>query len=495
MAWIARKGFVWGPSPELYGGLAGFYEYAPLGKLLKNNVERVIRETFVRHGLWEVECPIVTPRKVWEASGHLAGFTDPLIKDEKGNVYRADNLIKEQLGKDTVTLDGKAVTLEAATPEQLIAVIQAEGITSPQGKKLVPEIKQHNLMLQTTVGLDTEAYNRPETATTTYLPFNRYLSFFRDKLPFGVFQIGKAYRNEISPRQHVLRQREFTQAEGQLFIFKDQKQPYEPFQEVKDEEATFIPATGEEAVMTFGQAREKGLFKSEAYGWTIRLAYRLFRNMGIPAERLRLRQHAEDEKAFYADDAWDVEIKLDEFGWFETCGVHDRTTYDLDQHAKHSGEQLEARNPATGEKETPHVLEIAFGTDRPVFALMDVFYKYDEEKQQDTFRIPAAMAPIQAAVFPLINKKGLPEIAKEVHAELQTAGLVATYDAGGSVGRRYARMDEVGTPYCITVDFDTKEKDDTVTVRDRDSTRQARIPRKDVVKFIKGLLQGEEFPQ
>ncbi|MBD3209722.1 glycine--tRNA ligase [Candidatus Woesearchaeota archaeon] len=491
MAWIARKGFVWGPSPELYGGLAGFYDYAPLGKLLKNRVEAVIQETFVKHEFWEVECPIITPEQVWQASGHLSGFTDPLIKDEQGNVYRADHLVKERLGKEAVELDGKTVSLEAATPEQLIAVIQAEGITSPRGKKLIPEIKQHSLMLGTTVGLGQEAYNRPETATTTYLPFTRYLSFFRDKLPFGVFQVGKAFRNEVSPRQHILRQREFTQAEAQLFLFEDQKQPYEPFRDVKDDRAAFLPAGGEQQDMTFGEAHKRGHFTSEAYGWVIRLAYTLFKNMGIPADKMRLRQHAEDEKAFYADDAWDVEVELQSFGWYEICGVHDRTTYDLGQHAKHAKQRLVARNEATGKKEVPHVLEIAFGTDRPVFSLMDIFYKYDEQKEQDTFVIPAMMAPIQAAVFPLVNKEDLPDIARQIYEDVADAGLVATYDRSGSVGRRYARMDEVGTPYCITVDFDTK-KDGTVTVRERDSTKQVRVKKEDVVAFIKDAMSGKQ---
>jgi len=219
--------------------------------------------------------------------------------------------------------------------------------------------------------------------------------------------------------------------------------------------------------------------------------YNLFINMGLPPEKIRLRQHGDDEKAFYADDAWDVEIKLNSFGWTEVCGVHDRTDYDLRQHAKASGEKLEARNDATGKKEVPHVLEIAFGTDRPTFALMDIFYLYDEKKQQDTFIIPPRMAPLDCAVFPLVNKEDLPVIAKKLHDELKEAGLITVYDHSGSIGRRYARMDEVGTPYCITVDFDTL-KDGTVTVRERDSTKQVRVKKEDVTGFIKDLLSGNK---
>ncbi len=511
LAWIQRKGFVWGPSPEIYGGLAGFYDYAPLGKLLKNRVESTIRETFSKNNFWEMECPIIMPEAVWKASGHLGGFTDPIIKDKKGNVYRADNLIIERLGgKEFYDLEGKEVFIDGATPEQLLAIIKDADIKAPNGIELIPEIKEHNLMMGTTVGLDTESYNRPETATTTYLPFIRYLHFFRDKLPFGVFQIGKAFRNEISPRQHILRQREFTQAEGQLFLFKCQKDNYLAFQDVKDESLPMLyfdeskhgyegynydidKGTYDKAVnpLTLSEALEKGILKNQAYAWTLNLAYRLFLEMGIPKERIRLLQHEPEKKAFYADDAWDIEIRLNTFGWTEVCGVHDRTDYDLSQHAKASKAKLLARNEETGEKEVPHVLEIAFGTDRPTFALMDLFYRYDEEKKQDVFNVPQKMAPVQVAVFSLVKKEGLPEIANKLYSELRSAGLVSIVDHSGSVGRRYARQDEIGTPYCVTIDFDTKEKG-VVTVRDRDSTRQVTKPLGEVIDFVRDLLSGKQ---
>ncbi len=508
MAWIARKGFVWGPSPEIYGGSAGFYDYAPLGKLLKNKVEQAIRETFIQHDFWEMECPIVVPAKVWEASGHLGGFSDPIIKDEKGGVYRADALLEEQLHSETAVLNGKTITIDGASHEELLAIIKEHNIKAPNGLALVPDIKEHNLMMRTTTGLDSESYNRPETATTTYLPFIRYTSFFRDKFPFGVFQIGKAFRNEISPRQHILRQREFTQAEGQLFLFKNQKDTFEKFELVKamklplmyydvkkDAYVDYNRAGG--PVLTLEQAIKQKILKNKAYAWTLSLAYNLFINMGIPAEKIRMRQHEAQKMTFYADDAWDVELQLNSFGWFEVCGVHDRTDYDLKQHAKYSKQNLQARNETTGQKETPHVLEIAFGTDRPTYALMDLFYKKDEQKEQDVFTPPAKMAPISVAVFPLVNKAGLPEIAHEIYTQLKAAGLVAVYDKAGSVGRRYARQDEIGTPYCITVDFDTlgegeKSLKGTVTLRDRDSTKQVRVNKKEMVSIVQSLLNGSK---
>ncbi len=513
LAWMQRKGFVWGPSPEIYGGTAGFYDYAPLGKLLKNNVEEAIRKTFTKNNFWEVECPIIMPRIVWEASGHLQGFTDPIISDEKGNTYRADNLIEEQLQKQEYELNGKKIIIDGAKPEELLAIIKDAGIKAPNGSKLIMEIKQHNLMMKTTTGIDNESYNRPETATTTYLPFSRYVNFFRDKLPFGVFQIGKAFRNEISPRQHILRQREFTQAEGQLFIFKSQKNNYPQFEKIKQERISMLAydeekkeyfaynySTKEETYnnenpLTMQEAIEKGILKNKAYAWTLNLAYNLFIEMGIPREKIRMRQHEPEKKAFYAEDAWDVEIKLNSFGWTEVCGVHDRTDYDLKQHSKYSKEKMEAINPETGKKETPHVLEIAFGTDRPTFALMDLYYEYDEEKKQDVFKIPARMAPVKTAVFSLVKKENLPVIAEEINNELKEEGIISITDHSGSIGRRYARQDEIGTPYCITIDFETKEEG-TVTIRERDSTKQIRKKKEEVTKYIKELLSGKQkFPE
>ena len=489
-SFLQNKGFIWGPEPELYGGMAGFYTYAPLGKLLKNNVERVIRDTFIKYGFWEVECPVVMPEEVWVASGHVGGFTDPLIKDEQGGVHRVDKLIQEWCDKEGKELK---VNLGSASKDDLLKLLLDNNITAPNGAKLILEIKDHDLMMKTTVGVDKVAYNRPETATTTYLPFARYHRLFREKLPFGVFQIGKAFRNEISPRNSVLRGREFTQAEGQLFLFEDQKNEYEPYSLVENNE---IPLWSEKQqqkgagiqMLTLKDALKKGVIKSQSYIWALHLTYELFRNMGVPQERIRLRQHHKDEMAFYANDAWDVEINLNTFGWEEVCGVHDRSDYDLKQHAKHSKTSLEVSN--NGKKETPHIIEIAFGTDRPTFALLDIYYdKKDKEDGKSILHLPAHMAPVQVAVFPLLKKENLIEKAQEIFTLLQKQ-VVARFDQAGSIGRRYLREDESGTPYCITVDFDGLE-DDTVTVRDRDSEKQKRVKISEIKTLICELVNGE----
>ncbi|MBN2881560.1 glycine--tRNA ligase [Candidatus Woesearchaeota archaeon] len=510
IAYIQRKSFIWGPEPEIYNGIAGFYTYGPLGKELKNNVENTIRKTFKASEFWEVECPTVAPAPVWKASGHLDGFTDPVITCSKCNAnFRADNLLEEFLRNDKETIKKhEEITgekeLEQPVPTdkiELLKLIKLHEVKCPSCKTSfceVQEIKQHNLMMKTTIGLDIEAYNRPETATTTYLPFPRYLEFFRDKLPFGVFQIGKAYRNEISPRQFVLRSREFTQAEGQLFIFEEQKQDFEKFDDVKSDimpmwSAKLQEENKEPLNISLEEAFNNKFLKNKAYAWTLNLAYRLFKNLGIPENRIRLRQHCDDEKAFYADDAWDIELKLSSFGWTEVCGVHDRTSYDLNKHSEHSGKNLQARNEQN-EKKTPHVLEIAFGTDRPTFALLDIFYSYDEEKKQDTLKIPAHIAPVKVSVLPLVKKDGLSETAKEIYSELREI-FECTYDHAGSIGRRYARNDEIGTPFCLTIDYDTLDKESpnfgTVTIRERDTCEQKRINKKTCKEIIEKLISNK----
>jgi glycyl-tRNA synthetase len=486
-SFLQQQGFVWGPAPEIYGGVAGFYTYGPNGASLKRKIENRIRGVFAQYGIMEVEVPTVLPAAVWEASGHLGNFTDPLIEDVDGHVWRADHLLEAHYQENNIT------TPVPVKEDEILAEIQKHQITSPNGTKLKDAVKAHNLMMRTTIGLDQEAYNRPETATATYLPFLRYKDYFRKKLPFGVFQIGKAYRNEISPRQHLVRMREFTQAEAQIFIDPAHKHDYEYYEEIKDEELPLLSWDAQEAgekpkSLSVKSGVKSGLFGSEAYAFTVHLAYELFVSFGIPKERLRLRQHGPEEKAFYATDAWDVEINVPTFGWVEACGVHDRGDYDLSQHAKHSGQEQTVFVEEHKAHVTPHVLEIAFGVDRPVYALLDIFY---DEKEADegktTLKLPYRLAPIDVAVLPLHKK--LADKARAVHRQLQEAGFIAAYDESSSIGKRYLRQSTIGTPHCVTIDFDTLEGKEapknTVTVRDRDSEAQERVAISDLAEYLR----------
>ena len=469
VSFIQNKGFIWGPFPEIYGGLSGFYAYGPLGKLLKNKVENTVRGVFQKHGFWELECPIVLPNIVWEASGHLKTFVDRVIQCSKcKGIFRADKLIEE-------THD---VAADGFSDQQLLNFIQEKKVRCPSCKgEFDYDIKKESLMMSTHVG-DVDASLRPETATVTYLPFKRYYEFFRKKLPIGVFQIGKAFRNEVSPRQHVIRSREFTQAEGQLFIDPKEKSQWEKYDDIKKQKLPLWTHQDQKAgkdlsLITVEDTIKKKIIRHTSYAWCVWLAYQQFLHMGIPPDRIRIRQHHPEERAFYADDAWDIEVNLKSFGWVEMCGVHDRTDYDLVQHEKFSKQNLQATRE-DGSKVHPHVLEIAFGTDRPVFALLDIFYQKIEKGEGKTiFKVPYHLAPIDVGIYPLLKKDGLPEIGMKIKEQLEHA-FVVEYDDAGSIGRRYLRAAEGGTPYCITVDYDSLKNKD-VTIRDRDTEKQIRV--------------------
>jgi glycyl-tRNA synthetase len=484
-SFIQEKGLIWGPSPEIYGGLAGFYTYGPVGKLLKNKVENSVRKIFNANGLRELEAPTVLPDIVWKASGHLETFTDKVIKCSKCNaIFRADKLIEE----------GRDISADSFSDKKILDFIKKQNIKCPSCKgRFENKITTQNLMMKTKVAGD-DASLRPETATATYLPFLRFYNYFRKKLPLGVFQIGKAYRNEISPRQNVIRGREFTQAEGQIFVDPETKNSWEKYSEIKNEKLPFWDYKSQDKnneinEITVEQALKKGFIKSQAYGWCIWLAYTQFINFGIPKEKIRLRQHHPDEKAFYADDAWDIEIKLNSFGWTEVCGVHDRTDYDLKQHSKFSNVELQAQRE-NGEKFFPHVLEIAFGTDRPAYALIDIFYEKKEEGEGKTMlKVPYYMAPMEVSIFPLIKKPELIKISEEIKDELENY-FVIDYDVTGSVGRRYLRSSTIGTPYAITIDFDSLKNKDC-TIRDRDTTKQIRVKIKDLKDILRKLIDEE----
>lgn len=488
-SFIQEAGLIWGPSPEIYGGLAGFYTYGPLGKLLKNKVENSIRKTFFENNFKEIEGPTILPDIVWKASGHLDTFKDRTIKCKKCSaVFRADKLIEES----------HDVPADSFSDEKIISFIKEKNIKCPSCKSQFEEkINTQSLMMKTQVAGESAAL-RPETATGTYLPYLRYYNFFRKKLPFCIFQIGKAYRNEISPRQSVLRGREFTQAEAQIFLDPKEKNDFEEYNSIKDLKLPFWDYKSQEKdpqgknikPLAIKDILKNKLIKSQAYCWAIWLAYQQFRNFGIPEDKIRLRQHHPDEKAFYADDAWDIEINLNMFGWTEVCGVHDRTDYDLKQHSKFSKIELQAKREDNSSF-YPHVIEIAFGTDRPTFSLIDIFYeKKDEQEGKTTFKIPYKMAPIDISIFPLSKKSELISLAKEIKKSF-SQNYIVDYDEAGSIGRRYLRSSTSGIPFAITIDFQSLE-DKSVTIRDRDSSEQIRIPISDLHQKLKEMFDSKK---
>src|SRR3989344_6281719 len=482
LSFVQEAGLIWGPSPEIYGGVSGFYTYGPLGKLLKNKVENSVRKTFNANGFREIEDSTVLPNEVWKASGHLDTFKDRVIKCKKCSaIFRADKLIEEK----------HDVSADSFSDKEILDFIKKNKIKCPTCKGDFHEkIERQSLMMGTIVG-GKEASLRPETATGTYLSFNRYYNYFRKKLPFEVFQIGKAYRNEISPRQNVLRGREFTQAEGQIFIDPKEKNNWEKYEEIKKNKLPLWSEKNQKdsknnELISIEDAIKKKYIKTKAYAWCVWLAYQQFINMGVPKDKIRLRQHHSNEKAFYADDAWDVEILLRSYGWFEVCGIHDRTDYDLTTHGKHSKQEMIAVND-NGDKFVPHVLEIAFGTDRPTFALLDLFYeKKGVEEGKTMFKLPYHMAPVDVAVLPLMKKDELVAKSLEVKKLLEK-DFVINYDVSGSIGKRYLRNGVIGTPYCVTIDYDSLKNDD-VTLRDRDTEKQIRVKISELKNKLKEIL-------
>ncbi len=484
--YLSEKDFVYGPEPELYGPIAGFYSYGLVGKAMKNKLENSFREVFTKNGFFEVEYPLISPQIIWEASGHLKGFNDPIINCSKCKAtFRADKLIEEATG----------IAADHFKDEELIASIKEHEITCPTCKgRFILEIQRQSLMMKTTIGKDTVAYNRPETATTTYLPFKHYVNFFRGKLPFTVFQIGKAFRNEISPRQHLVRQREFTQAESQMFLSKEMKQIFEPFNKIKEAKLPLWTESMQKSetkwsMISLNDAMEQKYLKNKAYAWNLWLSYQIITSIGIPTEKIRFRQHHTDERAFYSDDTWDLEIETNSFGWVEMVGISDRSNYDLTQHSKYSKTELTVRSES-GEVFIPDVIEIAFGVDRPFYALLDIaFSRRETDAQRTVLALPPKMAPIEVGVFPLMKKDGLPEKAEEILEELKD--FRTYYDESGSIGKRYSRLDAIGVPFCITIDHDSL-KDNSVTVRERDSLKQVRVNIKELNAKLHLLLKEQE---
>jgi glycyl-tRNA synthetase len=444
-----RRGFVF-PSSEIYGGFAATYDFGPLGFLLKKNIEKTWRHWNVemRDDMVEIEGAIFLHPKVWEASGHIGGFADLLVEDLKTHKrYRADHLIEEAKIADNAG---------SLTAEEVDDIIQKNSLKSPEGNPL-SKAKRFNLLVKTHLGPvedeTTVAYLKGESCQNIYVDYKAVQETMRLKLPFGIAQIGKAFRNEITVKSFMFRTREFEQMDIQYFCRPEDADRY--YEEWKKNRYDFYT-----------------------------------KYMGFSPDNVRWRQHDPDERAFYAKDAWDVEFKFGEMGFKEIEGVHHRGSYDLDQHSKYSGEDLTYFDQETEKRFNPFIIECSGGFNRLFLATLFEFYR--EEGEGDDKRVylkfPPKLAPFKAAVFPLLkNKPELVARAREVYDALRQDFTVA-WDDRGNIGKRYYSQDEIGTPYCITVDFDTLENS-TVTVRDRDTAKQERVAIAELQSFIAKSLK------
>ena len=441
------RGFVY-PGSEIYGGLANTWDYGPLGVELKNNIKQAWRKKFIQENKYNVglDSAILMNPQTWVASGHIGGFSDPLMDCKECKTrHRADNLIEDFDGTNPAGWSN----------EQMMNYIKEKEIPCPScGKKNFTDIRQFNLMFKTFQGVTedskSELYLRPETAQGIFVNFANIQRTTRKKIPFGVAQVGKSFRNEITPGNFIFRVREFEQMELEFFC---------------------KPGTDLEWF---------DYWRSFCKNWLLSLR--------IKEENLRLRDHDPEELCFYSKATTDFEY-LFPFGWGELWGVADRTDYDLSQHIKTSGKQLDYFDPETNERYVPYVIEPSLGVERLFLALLTEAYDEEEIAPGDVrtvMHFHPALAPFKAAVLPLSKK--LSEKATAVY-EMLAKHFPVDYDESGSIGKRYRRQDEIGTPFCITYDFDTLEKDNCVTIRDRDTMEQERVAISDLVAYLEKKIE------
>jgi glycyl-tRNA synthetase len=539
MVLAKRRGFLY-PSFEIYGGVAGFFDYGPLGAQLKQNVEDLWRSYFLlQDSCFEINTPTITLFEVLKASGHVDEFTDLTVDCPQCETsFKVEDIID-----DTMTVED---------------AVEKDDMHCPTcGTKLV---NPHpvNLMFATQIGIGKtrDAFLRPETAQGIFTGFHLLYRYAREKLPFGVCQLGKGYRNEVSPRQGPLRMREFSMAEAEVF-FDPLNKKHERFGFVKENEL-FLFDNVKEMKLSLKDAVGTGVINNQALAYYMYLTQSFLLDAGIDPKKCRFRKHADDEMAHYAQECWDVELFSERFGWVECVGIADRSAYDLSAHIKSSKTDMyalrrydepklikqkkvivkmnalgplykqdagkikdaletyvvsdesgdisvdidgktivvspqcyeikEVEEKEIGEKFVPHVIEPSFGIDRILYMLLEHSYKegVKNDEEYHLLGFNPGIAPIKTGVFPLIGDKKLVDLAKKIDFDLRIHGINTYYDDGGTIGRRYARMDEIGTPFCVTVDHDSLS-DNKVTVRDRDTTEQKRVLISELSVYLKDL--------
>lgn len=534
-----RRGFIY-PSFEIYGGVAGFYDYGPLGSQLKHNVETIWRQFYLlQDSCVEIHTPTITLHEVLQASGHIEEFTDLTVECAQcKHAYKVEDIIDETL------------TINEA--------IKQKKINCPSCGATLTDAHPVNLMFHTTIGIGDgrPAFLRPETAQGIFTNFHLLYRYCREKLPFGIIQVGKGYRNEISPRQGTLRQREFAMAEAEIF-FDPLDKTHKNFPKIKNHKIKLYDNTNEFTI-NLEDAVKRGVINNQALAYYMYLTQAFLLSVGIDPKKFRFRKHADDELAHYATECWDAELHSERFGWIECVGIADRSAYDLNAHIQASHVDMYAlrkypqpkvatikkvvpkmgilgpkfkekagiikqyldhlesidKEPLTikidsenisipsdcyeivektekqvGEKYVPHVIEPSYGIDRVLYFILE--HNFNEiTKNGEEYRIlqlQIKVAPIKVGIFPLVNDDRLVTLSKEIDDKLRKAGIATKFDDGGTIGRRYARMDEIGTPFCITIDHQSLE-DSTVTIRDRDTTKQKRTDIADLISYFKEIL-------
>ncbi len=481
-----RRGIIY-PSAEIYGGLAGFYDFGPIGARIRNNLIKLWRLHFIenRDNVFEVSGNTILPSEVFQASGHLDYFTDPSVECPKGHITRIDQLIEERLN----------IPAEGKSNEELTQIVKEHKMRCPICGVPLQQVKSFGLMFGTNVGGERrQAFLRPETAQNIFLGFKRVQTATRAKLPFGVAQIGRSYRNEISPRQGIVRVREFEQMEIEYFINPTELNACPFYDTLSQVSYNFVTRSAQKA------AAEKSSTNYSSIRISVQEAYEnsyvpnqwmacvlgdeavFFQQLGIPDEAIRFRHMRPEETPHYSGGNFDLEVNLS-FGWKEVIGNAYRRDHDLQSHMM--GSQKDLSYDMEGKKIVPHVIEPSFGVDRLVYAILEHTYRPIRESRDWTwFKLPLALAPYDAVILPLLNRPELEEVALKLFAVCKQESLAVLYDDRGRIGRRYARADEIGIPKAVTIDPQTLE-DETATIRDRNTAEQTRHRLKEIPSLLK----------
>ncbi len=535
-----RRGFIY-PSFEIYGGVAGFYDYGPLGSQLKNNIENLWRDYFLLKDICvEISTPTITLYEVLKSSGHVDEFTDLTVDCKKcKQSFKVEDIIKGNI--------------------DIKQAIKENKIKCPNCNDILKDPYSVNLMFSTKIGIGSsrDAFLRPETAQGIFTDFHHLYRYCREKLPFGVIQVGKGYRNEVSPRQGIIRLREFSMAEAEIF-FDPKDKTHPNYNSFKNKEL-YLFDNKKEVKLSLEKAVKTKMIKNQAIAYYMCLTQDFLLTAGVDPKKFRFRKHSDDELAHYASECWDAELFSERFGWIECVGIADRSAFDLKSHIDSSGTDMyalrkydkpkvvnvkkivpdmgklgplfkgnagiikslleemiidkekeisiklegkkikipkdcykiiEIKEKTSGVKFVPHVIEPSYGIDRILYCVLEHNYK-ESNKKGEEYRILTlnpVIAPIKVGVFPLISDEKLIKIAKKIDKEFKNQGINSYYDDSGSIGRRYARMDEIGTPFCITIDNDSI-KDSTVTIRNRDTTKQTRENINDIFDYIKKRIK------
>ena len=458
-----ERGFYF-PSCEVYGDAhAGFWEYGPTGVSIKNKFLELWRRQLVRRDrMLEIDGSQIMSKSVFEASGHLGNFADPIVKCKKcKSTFRADKLIA----------DASEIEIpESADLKEFDQVIREKAISCSKCDGELDEVKKFNMMFKVGIGPEEEeAYLRPETCQSIFVDFPRLFKTMRGKLPIGIAQVGKSFRNEIAPRQSLLRLREFYQAEIEVFCNPTKLDDLEKFSEVENTTLR-IQLDEEVKKITCKEAIESGIIPNKFVAYYLAVLSEFYEKTGIDMEQSRFRKLGEKEKAFYAEIAFDFEVKTT-IGWLELVACNYRSDYDLSSHANKSKEKFQVMD--NDEKVLPHVFEISMGIDRSLYCILEHSYRDDKENERVVLSIKPYLAPVHVGVLSLVKKDGLLEKTDEIYRLIRTK-FDSFLDHSGAIGRRYRRLDEIGAPFAITVDHQTKE-DNTVTIRRRDDMAQNRV--------------------